>query len=223
MYLTTDADSEFRSLAVCTLDGHIDTLVDSRLGRRGVRPTRTGRPSVWVVNEDGRVGAVCLPRPQRLGTPSCGDAGVRSGRRARGVRRHPRRRARSSACGGPARRPTDLVRIDVATGSLSSISPTAARLRCSTPNRSPRSPSTSRPMTNDGSRRGCTSRPATGRTRWCCRSTADPESQERAEYMYSGPVPVPPRQRGRRVRAQRPRLDRLRSELPETDPSRLGR
>ena len=116
MYVTTDADSEFRSLAVCTLDGHTDTLVAPDWDVEGFAQTPDGSTVVWVVNEAGSSvpyacasaglgvdsAATRVPVPDGvLGafdvTP---DGGTIVG------------------LWGSGTRPTDLVRIDIATGTI---------------------------------------------------------------------------------------------------------
>ena len=146
----------------------------SRLGRRGFRARRRDGSTVGVGGQRGGASVPYVARPPTSARRRCGVAGARSGRRARRVRRHPRRRARSSACGAPGTRPTDLVRIDVATGALDHLTdsrpPALARRRAGRPGRRrlrdprrPPDPGVAVPADT-----------ATDPIRWCCRSTADP-------------------------------------------------
>jgi dipeptidyl aminopeptidase/acylaminoacyl peptidase len=183
MYLTTDENSEFRSLAVCTLDGHVDTLVTPDWDVEGFVQTRDGSVAVWVVNEDGASVPYVAPA-EALGTPS---SAVRVSVPDGVLGAFDVTPDGSTIVGlwGTGTRPTDLVRIDVATGALVHLTDSRPPALLDT---APVAPVAVDFPTHDERRI-----PA-----WLYQPTGDgphpvvlsihggPESQERAEYMYSG-------------------------------------
>jgi dipeptidyl aminopeptidase/acylaminoacyl peptidase len=183
MYLTTDENSEFRSLAVCTLDGHVDTLVTPDWDVEGFVQTRDGSVAVWVVNEDGASVPYVAPA-EALGTPS---SAVRVSVPDGVLGAFDVTPDGSTIVGlwGTGTRPTDLVRIDVATGALVHLTDSRPPALLNT---APVAPVAVDFPTHDERRI-----PA-----WLYQPTGDgphpvvlsihggPESQERAEYMYSG-------------------------------------
>ena len=183
IYVTTDADSEFRSLAVCTLDGHLDTLVAPDWDVEGFAQTRDGSIAAWVVNEDG-ASVPYVATTAALGTDS---SGVRVPVPEGVLGAFDVTADGSTIVGlwGTGTRPTDLVRIDVATGAIDHLTDSRPPALLDT---EPIAPVAVAFPTHDERRIPS----------WLYQPLGDgphpvvlsihggPEAQERAEYMYSG-------------------------------------
>jgi dipeptidyl aminopeptidase/acylaminoacyl peptidase len=183
MYLITDADSEFRSLALCRLDGHIDTLVAPDWDVEGFAQTDDGATVVWIVNEAGAsVPYAC--RAEALGSPS---SAVRVPVPDGVLGAFDVTPDGSTIVGlwGTGTRPTDLVRIGVTTGAIEHLTDSRPPALLDI---EPVDPVAVDYPTHDDRRI-----PA-----WLYQPHGEgphpvvlsihggPEAQERAEYMYSG-------------------------------------
>ena len=117
MYVMTDADSEFRSLSVCRLDGHLDTLVAPDWDVEGFAQTRDGSTVVWVVNESG-ASVPYVAQADALASASSSAARVAVPDGVLGAFGVTPDGTTIVGLWGTGTRPTELVQIDVATGAL---------------------------------------------------------------------------------------------------------
>ena len=176
----------------------------------------------WTVNEDGCV----APPPSR-------PRDRRAASRAAAPRRHgadlrARRRSRLSRDGRHAavlwaapQRPAELYVVETATGQGAPRHRQRGRRAARARPRRARArlvPDLGRPRDR---RLALPAEEAAAASRSCSPSTAGP--RRRSGPWYQPLLPVPRQPRDRRARDEHPRLDRLRQDVPDADPPRLGR
>ena len=176
--LLTDADREFRALATCSVDGEIAVVADPDWDVDAVAVTDDGTTQVWIVNESGS--SVVYARE--------GEGAARRVPVAVGVLEAVDVTPDGSALVGlfgAGTRPRDLARIDLSTGVIDrltdSVPPALSRV-------APVEPQLVEYQTHDGRQvPGWVYRPAGAGPHPVVLSIhGGPESQELAEYSYSG-------------------------------------
>ena len=221
-YLVTDEGREFTGLAFFRpRRRRLRVGRDARGRRRGGR-SLAGRPRARLDGQRGRLVAPPAARPRDRRGPTRAAA---AGRHRAGLRRDGALRSAATAAtpqfSGPPAAPGRAVRRRDGDGEGAprhGQHRSAASASATSPRRS-----SSRSATWDDTRDRGLALPAEG-ARPHARRPLDPRRAGGAgAALVPAALPVPRQPRHRRARAEHPRLDRLRQDLPEADPPRLGR
>ncbi len=183
VYLITDADSEFRSLAVCGLDGRVITQVSPDWDVEDVVASKDGSTLVWTVNESG----TSVPYAVRLDPASEWIDGTRIAIADGVIDGFDVAPDGSTVVGlfGTGTRPTELVAIDVDSGATAFLTESRPPALLDSDQVAPVAVDY---PTHDGRRiPSWLYQPAGNGPHPVVLSIhGGPEAQERAEYMYSG-------------------------------------